>query len=248
MSTPRHLVTTILAGALAFSSGCEFLEQFEDGGGLIDVYVTHNPTARDGEFPTHPADHFVVEGDDGWEIIVTDAYVTTTAITLHRCDGAKANADFYWGSKCEDLVGADVQAQGVGTVPADEGTYCSATVTYGPFAEDDGGHGGIDDGGQTGGTVYLTGVAKRGDVDVPFQLSTFGTATVEVDLSTIENGQPFSMDHDQFFNKQLTFSKTYDRFFDGIEFDQLDSMDLERVVVDTLELETDVVFGTEIRP
>ncbi len=245
----RHLAAAfVLIPALSFSSGCEFLEQFEDGGGLVDVYVAHTPTAQDGAFPPAAGDHFVVKGDHGWKITVTDAYVTTTGLTLERCDGAELESDFYWGAKCEDLVGGDIQAQGVGAVSADEGSYCAATVTYGPFVGDgEGGHAGTG-GGIEGATVYLAGVAKRGNQSIPFQVSTVASVRVHVDLSALENGEPVEVGHDQYFNKQLTFSKTYDRFFDGIDFENLKDYDWDAILLDTLVFETTAHYGTDVLP
>ncbi len=245
----RQVSPLLLAPILLLGGGCELLEQFEDGGGLVNFYSAHHATAVDGQFPTKALDHYEVDTDTGWHVIVAEGYVTTTAITLHRCDGASIDADFYWGALCEDLVSPDLEPFGVGAVQADAGNYCAATITYGPFLDganpDD--HPSNDE-GDAGDTVYLRGVAEKGEQQIQFEIHSSATISVDLDLSTIQGGGPLVLSHDEYFAKELTFGKTYDRFFDGIEFDQLDSMDLERVVVDTLELETDVVFGTEIRP
>jgi hypothetical protein len=50
------------------------------------------------------------------------------------------------------------------------------------------------------------------------------------------------------FDAKVTIAKTYDRFFDGIEFDQLDPEDAPSIIVDTLNRESRVFEGTEIRP
>lgn len=241
------IVPALLASTLALSSGCELLEQFEDGGGIVDLFAGHHGTPRDGQFPEHPGDHFEVTNDQGWTIVVVDAYVTTTAATLNRCDGETLATDFYWGSLCEDLIGNDRQAQGIGAVMADAGKYCSATLSYGPLTEPDNGNHATD-ADVLGATAYLSGVAKKGDVSVPFEFQTFERLDVEVDLSAVENGGPLELDHDQMFNEQITFTKTYDRFFDGIDFSELDSYDIDALLLDTLEFETTAVRGTDIMP
>lgn len=230
-------------------TGCEFLDQFEDGGGLVNFYSAHHGTARDGQFPERPTtDRIELDTDTGWHVIIAEAYVTTSAITLERCDGDSLEADFYWGPLCEDLLDPDLQAYGVGAVQADAGNYCSATITYGPFVDGatPGEH--STEGGEAGDTVYLRGLAEKGDQSVPFEIKTAATLSVQVDLSTVQDGGPLSLGHDEYFATELTFSKTYDRFFDGVDFDELASMDFEPIVLDTLELETGVVYGTEITP
>ncbi len=247
-----HLVRTATLFALApltvLGTGCDFLDQFEDGGGLVNFYSAHHGTARDGQFPEKLTDRIEVDTDTGWHVIIAEGYVTTTAIQLHRCDGGTIEADFFWGSLCEDLLDPDLEAYGVGAVEADAGNYCAATITYGPFVDGANPDDHATDTGEPGDTVYLRGVAKKGDESVPFEIKTAATRTVQVDLSAVQDGGPLVLEHDQYFAKELTFAKTYDRFFDGIEFDQLASMDLEPIVLDTLEFETSVVYGTEIAP
>lgn len=240
----RRIAPALLAPALMLGAGCDLLDQFEDGGGLVNFYSAHHGTVLDGQFPDKPSDHILINTDTGWEVVVTKAFVTTVGVTLTRCDGGQVEADFYWGALCENLVDPDLEPFGVGAVQADAGNYCAATITYGPF--EDGAN--ADSHNADGDTIYFEGVARKGDLEVPFSLSSRDTVAVQVDLSSINNGGPMVLEHDESFAKELTFTKTYDRFFDGIKFDEMGSMDMESVLVSTLEFETGVVLGTEITP
>lgn len=238
----RQVLPVLALPVLAFASGCELLDQFEDGGGLVNFYSAHHATARDGEFPQKDASFIEFDTDTGWHVILTEAYVTTTAITLQRCSGEAVAVDFYWGEVCESMIDPDLFGSGIGAVETDEGNYCSATVVYGPYTagENTEGH------NPTGDSVYLRGAAEKGDAHVPFEIRATGTVAVTVDISDLVDGGPLIIDHDQYFAKELTIAKTYDRFFDGIDFNEMDSMDFESILLDTLEFETHIVAGTEV--
>jgi hypothetical protein len=226
------------------ASGCELLEQFEDGGGLVNFYSAHHASARDGEFPEKPASHIEFDNDTGWHVILTHALVTTTEVQLHKCSGESVTADFYWGEVCESMTEPDLWGSGIGAVEADAGNYCSATVVYGPYS----GGGDIEGHNAEGDTVYLRGAAEKGDQHINFELRSTGTIAVTVDISSVADGGPLVLDHDQYFAKELTIAKTYDRFFDGVDFNEIDSMNFENILLDTLEFETHIVTGTEVAP
>jgi hypothetical protein len=244
MSLTRTTVQVIsalsLCAALGSMSGCDLLDGLEDSGGLVNFYSAHHPTARDGGFPDKPPGHIEFDTDEGWHVIIASGQVTTTAIELHRCDGASVPADLYWGAVEENLIDPDLIVTGVGGVEAESGNYCAATITYaaGPSEGDV----------PSVGTVYLRGVASKDGEEVQFDLRASGSVDVEVDISSIEDGGPLTLDHDQYLAKQLTVAKTYDRFFDGVDFHQLDAMDTDAILLDTLRFETTIVLGTEIAP
>ena len=97
-----------------------------------------------------------------------------------------------------------------------------------------------------GTTVYMQGGATLGgDEFVQFELATPDTVVVELDISEIEGpGAPFNVAHREDFPKELLVSKTYDRFFDGIDFDTYDPAAVEARLPDVLEGQTRVSEGT----
>ena len=49
------------------------------------------------------------------------------------------------------------------------------------------------------------------------------------------------------FPKELLVSKTYDRFFDGIDFADFDQSALEDELLETIDLESQVQEGTTVQ-
>ena len=65
-------------------------------------------------------------------------------------------------------------------------------------------------------------------------------------LITKLKADPLAISAEEPFPVDLTLSKTYDRFFDGIDFDGFDSADMDANIMAVLELETRVAFGTRV--
>lgn len=239
-------VTPLLAllPAIAVATGCDFLEQYEDSGGTVNVFSTHHATPRDGEIPERNGNAIRTTTDTGWDLIVNEAHLTTVGVTLNHCDGERAHAvDMYFGSFAENLRDPDLELEGVGAVTVPEGRYCSVTVEYGPyFAGEDAS--GLDAAELNENTVYFQGLATRDGMEVPFALS----AAFAVEVTT-ELDKPLSLDHFESFAKDIAVAKTADRFFDGIEdFSQMDQVGLEAHFAAVLERETRAVVGTAIAP
>jgi hypothetical protein len=186
--------------------------------------------------PSHEGDQLVFANDMGWQVFVNEAFVTTSAVTLLSCDGERFDVEMYWGALAENLgITADAEIEGVGGVRADSGTYCELLVEYGPADEAD------------GATVLLTGSAVRGDEHIDFTWRSELELDVQVDISDIENGGPFSISTDQHFSKKLTVSKTYNHLFDGVDFSQvLDQADIDDLLADSLRHATVAFEGTNI--
>lgn len=242
-----------LSSAALFGSGCDLLDAFnEEGTTLVQLMVTHHATPEGGQFPDlSDGELRTFETDEGWTIYLEAAYVTTTRATLHECSGAAVDFDAHWGSLPENLGGTDLDLQSFGAVDVEAGSYCELTVEYGPYVPsndpaarsyDMGDHGESVEGS----TFFFQGVAQKGDVTVDFEITGNQTVAVDVDLSTVMQGGPLVVDADEAFPVDLTLSKTYDRFFDGIDFDGSTDEDLAANVTAVLELETRVNYGTRV--
>ena len=96
--------------------------------------------------------------------------------------------------------------------------------------------------------MYLYGLATKGETSVPFEIRATDSVDVELDLATIDAGAPLRTQGDQAFPTDLTLAKTYDRFFDGIDFASATQTDLEAHVLAVLALETRVMLGTRVAP
>jgi hypothetical protein len=235
-------------------AGCDALEP---GGALLYVFSTHHATPEDGKFPDRGADlqPRIFDNDMGWQVTLLESYITIDSITIAGCDGHGYPLNMFWGPCPEDLRGEDLETLTVAGRKLPPGDYCGLQVTYGPYSKPV-----IDDDADTrhavpqspdvdGTTVYFRGGASTPETietPVEFELHTAAKRVLVLDLSEAENGHPVRIGHHEDFPKELTISKTYDRFFDGIDFGAFDEQGLEGDLEDILADETRVQEGTTV--
>jgi hypothetical protein len=249
----RHLhCLVILACVVGAPSGCEL----DEGGALVHVFSTHHATPEDGLFPDRGErdQPRVFETDLGWTVTLVESYVTTTGMVLYRCDGTPLELNMFWGPCPEDLRQRDLERLTVAGLKAAPGHYCALEVIYGPYEppnEDEEDehqvrHATPKSEAMLGSTVYLRGAARLGDGDqIPFELRYTEELPVLLDLTVVgEEQSPMRVHEKENFPKELTVSKTYDRFFDGIDFNDFDLEDLEASLGSVLAIETRVSKGS----
>jgi hypothetical protein len=224
---------------------------------LLYVYSTHHATPEDGGFPEKGGDDEprVFENDLGWTVTLVESYVTIERVTLVGCDGDLIPLDMFWGPCPEDLRDEDLLTLTVAGRKVSPGDYCELIVDYGPYRTPEIVPGAADSRHQApeneavdGTTVYLRGGARMTaeDEQIEFELRGTSGQTVSLDLSTIEDGHALRISEDEAFPPELTISKTYDRFFDGVDFAELDEDDAEDELDDILEDETQVHLGSAV--
>lgn len=222
------------------------------------VFSTHHATPEDGVFPQRGEDDKPRKflNDQGWEVTLLESYVTIAAVSLVDCGGTEHPMDMFWGPCPEDLRDEDLAALTVAGNKLPAGNYCELLVQYGPYDTPV-----IDENANNtrhqtpansevlGSTVYLDGGARieqTGDA-IDFRLRATGSAVVRLDLSDIEGqGRPLNVGQKENFPLELTISKTYDRFFDGIDFENYESTELEGDLISILEENTRINRGTSI--
>ncbi len=226
------LATALLVPTIGLSSGCGLLDQLQQHSGIVDVFAaSHGTPDEQGNLPSRNGQQLIFVNDMGWEIYVDEAYVTTNAVSLQGCDGTSFDVEFYWGPLAENIgQTADSDVNGLGGVRADSGTYCDLIVEYAPAAEE------VQNPDAIGSTVYLSGSALKDGEHVSFLWKSEAEVEVEVDISSVEAGKPFRISDDQHFAKKLTVSKSYDRFFDGVDFaDELGQGDIDALIAASLK-------------
>jgi hypothetical protein len=241
------------------SAGCGALSSLEDGA-TVFVFSTHHATPVNGGFPLRGEDQMprVFDNDTGWTVTLLESYVTTSAVTMVRCGGDTDDLTMFWGPCPEDLRDEDLATLSVAGSELDAGDYCELQVEYGPYktpvidesAQDQTTrHTTPDNERVTGATVYLRGAARQGNDDpVQFELRASDSALVALDLSEIEGaGDPLTISRKDDFPAELTVSKTYDRFFDGVDFATWDPSELEGRLIDILVDETRVSLGLRVQ-
>lgn len=244
-----------LSTFLALSSGCALFEELLDGESVATVsfFATHAGTPTADGYPDYGDSQTtrVFMTDMGWQISLAEAYITTAEIRLVQCGAGGTPIEMFWGPCPEDFVGTnDLKSVPLGAVTVDDGDYCGIDVIFAPFVPpppQDDPHVAPGNPMIVDNTVVIIGVARRGEgnslEEVPFQVISDKKATARLDISTIDEGGPFHLE-DENFTRDLTVIKTYDTFFDGVDFSSASPADLEAAVFAALELDTNPYNGT----
>lgn len=243
-----------LSFTTAFGSGCDLIEAFQneaDGTTLVQLMVTHHGTPQDGIFPELAVGEATTfDTDEGWTVSLRTAYVTTTNAALHECSGETVEFDTFWGPLPEDINDEDLDLLSFASAEVEAGSFCGMTLEYGPYVGDAETtrryEMGEDAAKVSNATYYFEGVARKGDVAIDFELTGHDPIVVDLDLGSVMNGGPLVVTTDEAFPIDLTLSKTYDRLFDGVDFEAVDNTDLNANIAAVLELETRVAFGTRV--
>jgi hypothetical protein len=239
----------VLLAGLVSLPGCELfktLEDVADDGSVLSAFSTHHATPQNGAFPMRDGPPKFMN-DQGWEVLLADAFITTTGLTLHSCAGAeKANVEMYWGALPEDLNLQDLETSPMGGVQLSSGNWCGVTVHYGPFMP-----GGADDYQMPnpeaiGTTLFLHGLATKDDQIIPFDVSVSQPLDVLIPLTDIASGTPLKVTNQN--DPDLTISKAYDKLFQGVDFASASQMELNDVSFAALRDYTYVTLGTVIAP
>jgi len=236
-------------------AGCD-----EPGDSLLYVFSTHHATPEDGVFPDRGGEDMprVFENDLGWTVTLLESYVTINSLTVIACDGTQYPLEMFWGPCPEDMREQDLDILTVAGRKMPEGYYCELVVGYGPYTipelepdDQDTRHETPTNTEIDGSTVYLSGGANmgvEGEVPVEFELTNGRSLTVELDLSNLGGpGSPLHISADEEFPVELTVSKTYDRYFDGIDFATYDPDDLEDELDNVLRDSTRVQEGPIVK-
>jgi len=223
---------------------------------LVTIFAAHHASPEDGMFPDRGEDGQprIFDGEDGWQITLAESYVTIASTTLSSCSGEAFDFRMFWGPCPEDLRRKDLAVLTVSGLKVPPGDYCSLEVEYAPYETPV-----VDDETETrhvvptlddveGDSVFLRGVARRGeDESVPFQLENGERFVVSLDLGDLEGeGDPLTVGENQDFPTELTIAKTYDRFFDDVDWDAFDEAALTDTVDEILADQTRVTIGQSV--
>lgn len=222
----------------------------------VKFFAAHAGVPTDTGFPDYgdAGSTRVFMTDLGWEIALGEAYVTTQDIRLIRCGKQEGTTiEMFWGTCPEDFVAAqDRETLPLGAITIEDGRFCAVEVVFGPYVDD----GGTDEHIKpsnpeiVGNTVLIDGVARRdpGDgnlIEVPFTIRFADEIVAEIDVSTLDAGQPFELANES-YARNLSVLKTYDRFFDGIDFESATQDELDAAVKAALELDLRIYDGATI--
>lgn len=257
MPTLHRRTLLLSASLLVAGSGCGGLFDLIQGDDRATVrfFATHAGTPTEDGYPDY-GDSIttrVFTNDMGWQLSLAEVYVTTAEVSLVECSAQLGEAiEMFWGACPEDFVGTDDrESLSLGAITVRDGQYCRVDVTYGPYvpSEQSADHINPDNAMIEGNTILIIGTARRGEgenlEEVPFELVSDATVTARAKIAEIENGRPLTLE-DENFPRDLTILKTYDTFFDGVDFSVATLADIEAAVLSSLEHDTVVHLGNEV--
>lgn len=249
----RRLLFT-LPLLLGVTTGCRAFVDLLDGESeaTVKMFAAHAGTPGEDGFPSYgdSENARVFVNDQGWEITLAEVYVTTAEVRLVKCSADAGTAiEMFWGPCAENFIAYDDrQTLPLGAVTVTDGEYCRVDVSFAPYVADASASEHIvpDNPAIEGNTVFVRGVARRGDAEeVQFELTTDETVVAQIDISTLEGGGPMTL-HEESFPRDLTLLKTYDSFFMGVDFATAGDADIAAAILAGLELDTRVYDGTTI--
>jgi hypothetical protein len=224
-----------------------------EGDATVRFFATHAGTPGVDGYPDYGDQETtrVFVTDMGWQIALHEVFITTADVQFVRCtESTGTPIEMFWGPCPESFVSTnDLESVPLGAVTVDDGTFCSIDVVFGPFVPPSSGDEHIAVGNPMieGNTLVVNGVARRGEGPMleehPFSIVSDVEVVARLDTSTLEDDGPISLSKEN-FPRDLTVIKTYDRFFDGVDFSTATPADIEAAILHALEFETVVFDGT----
>jgi hypothetical protein len=250
-----HRRTSLIAASLLLA-GCGVIDLIKgDEVATVRMFATHAGTPTEDGFPDY-GDSIttrVFTNDMGWLISLSEVYVTTAEVRLVECSAELGKeVEMFWGACPEDFINTDDRdSLALGAITIEDGEYCRVDVTFAPYVPSEQSADHINPANPMieNNTILITGVARRGEgpdlEEVPFQVITDEPVTARALIAEIENGTPLTLD-DENFPRDLTILKTYDTFFEGIDFSVATPAEIEAAVLAALEFDTVIYSGSEI--
>jgi hypothetical protein len=213
---------------------------------VLSAFSTHHATPSNGVFPPRDGPPTFVT-NTGWEVVLEEAYVTTLGLTIHRCAGAiKREVEFYWGYLPEDLNLPDLETYPMGGVVLSAGDWCGATVHYGPFMPGEPADYKMPNPDAIGSSLWIRGVANKDGQLVPINVDVTEAQDVLLPLTDVATGEALAVTGQN--EPDITISKSYDKFFEDIDFASASPEQVQAAAFQGLRDHTFVTRGTMIVP
>ncbi len=221
----------LLALALATGgAGCGLFDITSDV--TIDIFAAHHPRrGAEGVFPEYGFDNLprTWTNDTGWEINLTEGYIVITGARLIACDGTEYPISTPFGPLPEYVNWTDFDVTVLGGAEIPEGDYCELSVDYGPYQAEKAALAAeqahvIPSGRDLEGlTIFLAGRATKDDMVVDFALQSGESRSSSFELRAGDGTPAIFEVMDEGGALKATIGKTYDRFFEGIDFTTYDT-------------------------
>lgn len=253
----RSSVFCASLGLVTVFAGCEAFSGY-----AVQTVVNaahHGARDKNGVLPDYGGDGEarIFDNDLGWHIVLSEGFVVTTSAKIEPCEGDGLALGLPFGPFPEDLTDLDARVTDFALMDLHANEYCNLIIEYGRYqssvaamAEDEP----FPIGDLTnveGASIYLAGTAEKpdgkgGNTVINFGFRSEQTVIVNLDMSTLEEGGPWTITGDEPNGRALTVAKTYDEFFRGVDFATLDKAAFEKGLPDRLAAQTRLVLGTTI--
>lgn len=246
-----------VAAGFAGAAGCDALNGYP-----VETIVNgahHAARVEDGTLPNYGEDERprIFTSDTGWIITLSDGFVVTTSARIETCDGEAVTLGLPFGPFPEYWIDQDINVVDFALLDLEPAEYCTLIIEYGRYQSDVAAMASdqpfpIQDRARIeGATVFLAGYADKPDGKGGMVTKNFGfrsdqTIRVDLDLRTLDDGKPWRIKGDEPNNRSLTVIKTYDEFFNGIDFESFDQAAVEAELPKRLAAQTRVISGTNV--
>lgn len=244
-------------GLVAVLAGCEAFSGY-----AVPTVVNgahHGARDESGTVPNYggAGEARIFDNDLGWHIVLSEGFVVATAAKIEPCEGEGVPLGLPFGPFPENLTDLDARVTDFALIDLRADEYCNLIVEFGRYqgsvaamAEDEpfpiGNLSNVE-----GASIFLAGTAEKpdgmgGSTVINFGFRSEQTVIVNLDMSTLEDGGPWTITGDEPNGRALTVAKTYDEFFRGVDFATVDKAAFEKELPDRLAAQTRLVLGTTI--
>lgn len=246
-----------IAAGMCGGAGCDALNGYPVQTVINGAH--HAARTEDGKLPNYgdPENPRIFTTDTGWLVTLSEGFVVTTSARMVTCDGEDVTLGLPFGPFPEYFLDQDLNVTDFAALDLEPDEYCTLIVEYGryqrevakmapdePFPIEE-----LDR--IEGATIFLAGYADKPDGKGGMITKNFGfrsdqTVRVDLDLRELDEGTPWRIKGDEPGMRSLTVIKTYDEFFRGIDFENLDQAAIEADLPKRLAAQTRVVSGTNV--
>ncbi|MCA9692292.1 MAG: hypothetical protein KC636_22020 [Myxococcales bacterium] len=219
----------------------------------VEVFASHHGVKlEDGTYPNYgePDSPRSFVNDLGWEVFLDEGWFVVTQVFIRSCAGDNIELPLSFGPFPENVRSLDLDVVNIAGAELEGGEYCTLLIQYGPYDPQSAAQFSMPHSTETfdvaGATVKFRGSARMGDVLIPFEVRSNANGSVNLDISKVDEGAPFGTRDEPSGLRKLTFVKTYDRFFAGIDFNNFDQATFEANLITVLADQTYVITGTSL--
>ncbi len=233
------------------ATACDFFSI--DGESTLQVFASHHGMpGDDGAFPDyglHEAPR-AFDTELGWSVILEKGVVVIKGVRAVSCDGATTlTLETPFGPFPEDFRDEDLEVTNIAEAVIEPAEYCALEVDFGPYnSEELAGvvdrHEVSDPSALEGQSLVMRGRASKDGQDIDFDFKSAAAVTATIDISSIVEGGPLTIEKSDAGTINLTVVKSYDALLQGVDFATVSADAAAAAMTDVLVDTSYVIYGT----